>query len=40
VGEHAWFANGSSNSRGVAILIRKTVPIKFSSLYKDPCGRF
>jgi exonuclease III len=39
-GEHAWFSNFTSNSRGVAIFIRKSVPIKFNSLYKDPCGRF
>lgn len=39
-GEHAWFANGSSNSRGVAILLRKTIPIKFCSMYKDSAGRY
>ena len=39
-GEFAWFASHTSNSRGVAILIRNTVAPTFHSLYSDPNGRF
>ena len=39
-GEHAWFSNYSSNSKGVAILIRNSVPLVFKSIFKDPNGRF
>ena len=39
-GEHGWFSNHTSNSRGVAILIRNSVPLKLSSVFKDPNGRF
>lgn len=39
-GELAWFASYSSNSRGVAILIRNTVSVKVNSAFYDPEGRF
>ena len=39
-GEHAWFCSHSSNSRGVAILIRNSVAPTLQSLYVDPNGRF
>ena len=32
-GEHAWFSNHTSNSRGVAILIRNSVPLKLTSVF-------
>ena len=40
MGEQAWFASGTSNSRGVAILIRNSVTTQFHSMYNDPNGRF
>ena len=39
-GEKAWFSSFSSNSRGVAILIRNSVSLVFNSFYTDPNGRF
>ncbi len=39
-GEHAWFCSYSSNSRGVAILIRKSVKVVFDDSFCDPEGRF
>ena len=39
-GESAWFASFSSNSRGVAILIRNSVSVKVISIFRDPGGRF
>ncbi len=39
-GEHAWFSSYSSNSRGVAILIRNPIAPVVQSLYSDPNGRF
>ena len=39
-GELAWFSSYSSNSRGVAILIRNTISVKVDSMFKDPNGRF
>ena len=39
-GELAWFSSFSSNSRGVAILIRKSVSVKTLSVFSDPEGRF
>ena len=38
--ESAWFSSFSSNSRGVAILIRNSVSVKVNSVIKDPNGRF
>ena len=35
-GEHIWFSSGSSNSKGVAILIRKSVSLEFHSEIRDP----
>ena len=39
-GEHAFFASFSSNSRGVAILIRKSISLVVKSVFRDPNGRF
>ena len=39
-GEHAWFCSHSSNSRGVAILIRNHISPVLNSLYADPNGRY
>jgi len=39
-GEFGWFSSHTSNSRGVAILIRNSVVPTFHSLYSDPNGRF
>ena len=39
-GEQAWFSSFSSNSRGVAILIRKSILVKTLSVFYDPEGRF
>ena len=39
-GEHAFFASFSSNSRGVAILIRKSVNLVVKSVFRDSNGRF
>ena len=39
-GEHIWFLSGSSTSKGVAILIRKSVSLEFHSEIRDPNGRF
>ena len=39
-GESSWFSSYSSNSRGVAILIRNSVSIKVNSSFYDPNGRF
>ena len=39
-GEFAWFASFSSNSRGVAILIRNSISVKVFSVFCDPNGRF
>ena len=39
-GELCWFASYSSNSRGVAILIRNSVSVKVKFLFYDPNGRF
>ena len=39
-GESAWFASFSSNSRGVAILIRNSISVKVISVFYDPNGRF
>ena len=39
-GESAWFSSFSSNSRGVAILIRNSVSVKVNSVIKDPNGRY
>ena len=39
-GEFAFFASFTSNSRGVAILIRNSVTLKVNSIFKDPNGRF
>ena len=37
---HSWFSSYSSNSRGVAILIRNSVSMKVNSSFYDPNGRF
>ena len=39
-GESAWFSSFTSNSRGVAILIRNTVTLNVKSVFRDPNGRF
>ena len=39
-GEHAFFASFTSNSRGVAILIRNSINLKVKSIFRDPNGRF
>ena len=39
-GEKAWFSSHTSNSRGVAILIRNHVSLVFNSLYTDTNGRY
>ena len=39
-GEQAWFSSGTSNSKGVAILIRNSVKTQVHSVYSDPNGRF
>lgn len=39
-GEFAFFASFTSNSRGVAILIRNSLALKVNSVFKDPNGRF
>ena len=39
-GENAWFSNHTSNSRGVAISIRKHILVVFNSLFSDPNGRY
>lgn len=39
-GEFGWFASFSSNSRGVAILIRNSISVKVFSVFCDPNGRF
>ena len=39
-GEHCWFTNFSSNSRGVAILIRNSISVRMKSSFYDPQGRF
>ena len=39
-GEKAWFYSHTSNSRGVAILIRNHVSLVFNSLYTDTNGRY
>ena len=39
-GEYAYFASFTSNSRGLAILIRNSVSMKIKSVIKDPNGRF
>ena len=39
-GEFAFFSSFSSNSKGVAILIRNNVSVKVLSLFSDPEGRF
>ena len=39
-GEQCWFASFSSNSRGVAILVRNSVSVKVNSTFHDPNGRF
>ena len=39
-GEQIWFSSYSSNSRGVAILIRYSINLTLYSLYSDPSGRF
>ena len=39
-GEQGWFASFSSNSRGVAILIRNSVSVKVNSYFCDPNGIF
>ena len=39
-GELAFFSSFNSASRGVAILIRKTVSVQVLSIFSDPEGRF
>ena len=39
-GEQIWFSSYSSNSQGVAILIRNSINLTLHSLYSDPSGRF
>ena len=39
-GESAWFASFSSQSRGVAILIRNSISVKVNLVFYDPNGRF
>ena len=39
-GELAFFASFSSNSRGVAILVRNSINMKVKATFKDPNGRF
>ena len=39
-GEVAFFASFTSNSRGVAILIRNSINVKVNAIFKDPNGRF
>ena len=39
-GEQCWFASFSSNSRGVAILVRNSVSFNVNSAFYDPNGRF
>ena len=38
-GEKAWFCSHTSNSRGVAILIRNNLSVVLDSVYSDPDGR-
>lgn len=37
---HVYQSSFSTNARGVAILVRKTVPFIFKSMSTDPSGRF
>ena len=39
-GALAWFAHGTSNSRGVAILIKNKLAINVHNVIKDVNGRF
>ena len=39
-GEIAFFSSFSSNSKGVAILVRKNISVQLLSLFSDPEGRF
>ena len=39
-GEKIWFSSHTSNSRGVAVLIRNSVSVTFKSMYNDPNGRY
>ena len=39
-GKWLLFASFTSNSRGVAILIRNSINVKVNAIFKDPNGRF